>query len=256
LIYVSVVTALSATDALGSRPSEAVEALSFACNTSWVDCHHGPFNHFWSLAVEEQFYLFWPLLLILSHGRYRVAIVLATLVVSTITSPIDSLRVHGWLSNGLAVACLAAGALYALSYRFRSAFAPLSRIPTAVFIGLVCLVVPFVLTRWGGAQVATLRLLPFLIVAAVLARSGSVTRFIGLGRILNRVGLVSYSLYLWHALSALRPEFYLSPAFVWTAWLAIPLAWISYRFVELPFIKIGQLLEARFRSWSLAPTFS
>jgi len=42
----------------------------------------GNFNHFWSLAVEEQFYLFWPLLIMFTKTKYLIHTIITTIVIS------------------------------------------------------------------------------------------------------------------------------------------------------------------------------
>jgi peptidoglycan/LPS O-acetylase OafA/YrhL len=43
------------------------------------------FNHFWSLAVEEQFYLFWPWLIILVPTKYNEKIIIGLIALSILT---------------------------------------------------------------------------------------------------------------------------------------------------------------------------
>jgi peptidoglycan/LPS O-acetylase OafA/YrhL len=45
----------------------------------------GDFNHFWSLAVEEQFYMFWPWVIILIPTKYSEKIILGLIALSIIT---------------------------------------------------------------------------------------------------------------------------------------------------------------------------
>ncbi len=72
LVVVVSVTLLTNRDELGVRGAEALAALFYVSN--WTTIHlgvsyfqrfngPGPLDHLWSLAVEEQFYVFWPLIL-------------------------------------------------------------------------------------------------------------------------------------------------------------------------------------------------
>lgn len=81
----------------------------------------GWFNHFWSLAVEEQFYLFWPLVIFLCNRRRAMAVCFGCIVLAT------GIRIGLALMGNQAVAiealtpcrldALAAGALLALAAR-------------------------------------------------------------------------------------------------------------------------------------------
>ena len=180
------------------------------------DLPPSPFQHYWSLGVEEQFYLVWPVLIIgtawlvhrLRAGAaaratpYAVVLVLvaaaslAAAVLWTRTSPswaFFSLPTRAWE--------LAAGGLVALSiHQWR-------RLP----------LLPATIVGWGGLALivltctqlgprtpypGTAALLPVLGTALVIG-AGPVTGGLGVGRVLCRpamraIGRVSYSWYLWH----------------------------------------------------------
>jgi peptidoglycan/LPS O-acetylase OafA/YrhL len=52
-----------------------------AINNAYV----GDFNHFWSLAVEEQFYMFWPWIIILVPTKYSEKIIIGLISLSILT---------------------------------------------------------------------------------------------------------------------------------------------------------------------------
>ncbi|SDQ43674.1 Peptidoglycan/LPS O-acetylase OafA/YrhL, contains acyltransferase and SGNH-hydrolase domains [Curtobacterium sp. UNCCL20] len=169
-----------------------------------------PLEHFWSLGVEEQFYLLWPLVLTLAivlwkrHRRLAMAAVVtlvfgvsmwASVTITAHDSPLAyfSMQTRAWE--------LAAGAFLAIGARY------VTRIPGALQIGLTWLGLGAILasaflysdeTPFPG----TAALLPVLGACAVIAgggvyRRGSVESLLG-RKLFQAIGKVSYGWYLWH----------------------------------------------------------
>ncbi|TDC73612.1 acyltransferase family protein [Streptomyces hainanensis] len=168
-----------------------------------------PFQHFWSLAVEEQFYLLWPLLLFLgwraARGhRARVAALTAALcLVSfglsvTVTGSSPS---WGYFGTHTRFWELGAGALLALGV------GRLNRLPARLaapmtWLGLGCVLLAAVRFDDATPYPGHFALLPVLGTALVLAGGCSPAR--GDARLLlalrpaTWLGGVSYGWYLWH----------------------------------------------------------
>jgi peptidoglycan/LPS O-acetylase OafA/YrhL len=178
-----------------------------------------PFQHYWSLGVEEQFYLVWPPLIIgvawlirRAHRRTEAhaasqtlyLIVLALLgamsfavsLILTQTSPswaFFSLPTRAWE--------LAAGGLVALSVDlWRRLPAPAAAI--AGWLGLAAILLACNQLGTNTLYPGTAALLPVLGTALVIA-AGCGAPSLGVGRALSlppmrAVGRVSYSWYLWH----------------------------------------------------------
>jgi len=80
---------------------------------------HGSISHLWSLAVEEQFYLIWPCLVLLLPERRLPAVITAMIV----AAPVSRLLIGGPMNAVLPTSCfdsLGAGALLALPSARRS----------------------------------------------------------------------------------------------------------------------------------------
>lgn len=229
------------------------------------DVGRSPVLHFWSLAVEEQFYFVWPILMLVvlrlwkgKLKRFSIESVLAgalalVLVPSflwsvrfTETSPTEAFFVTSTRLWELAV-----GALLALgSPRLQKLPRRLSGLFTvvgAILLGLSGWVFDGD-TAWPGH----LALLPTVGTALIIS-GGTLNRH-GLGyKILSTpplvwIGALSYSLYLWHWPFVVLGQDWLE--LVGTAWGAaivaaafVP-AWLSYRFIERP-LRTSRELSGR-----------
>ena len=167
-----------------------------------------PFQHFWSLSVEEQFYIVWPALLMLllwkSRDRHTRAIVaVSTLsVVSLALCMWQTTQSQPWAFFGLHTRAweLGIGALVALTWKY------IEQLPTHFrafigWLGLLAIVVSGLSITEKMAFPGKLALLPVIATALVLM-AGQHAHW-GPQRILSVkplqwIGARSYSIYLWH----------------------------------------------------------
>ena len=172
-------------------------------------------NHFWSLSVEEHFYLFWPLVVFLLARRPRalIAASLATSLCAMLARPTGLLM--GLSSWTLAVLTpfqldgLALGALLAVMARQPAGLEWLTRaLPRVAVVAGGLLVVTFVWTRLVSRQelelVGSVRaglyatLLACLLVWALIAPKQSATSRFFRSRSMVFLGTYSYGLYVYH----------------------------------------------------------
>ncbi|QDZ14797.1 acyltransferase family protein [Humibacter ginsenosidimutans] len=223
------------------------------------------FRNLWSLAVEEQFYLLWPLLAVLlltrmpRRGRAILPIVLAfvsvLLMVVLYPQGGDPSRVYYGtdthffgLALGAALALMLDGSARWDPYgtesggeRFTRRWAPAIGVLALALLAVYAVFVPDTSPFNYDGGLLLVSLLAAALVWSV-TRSGSV-----LGRVLDMrplraIGVRSYGLYLWHwpvfvlvtAAFAVRTD--ASPWTVSLIALAISAVatWLSYRFIETP----------------------
>ncbi len=220
-----------------------------------------PLRHYWSLAVEEQFYLLWPLLLVLcllwvrrqgggARDLRRVAGVLLAVVVvgslawsvwATYSSPTTAYYSTFTRAHELAIG--AACALLPRTLRL-----PGTAREGLALVGIVGIGATAMLYTLGTDFPGVAALVPVLATAALVVagegagdRPATVTRLLGSAPLVW-VGDLSYSLYLWHwpvivlVRSNLGPERFGSiPVRLATLAVVVLLSWATYRFVETPF---------------------
>jgi peptidoglycan/LPS O-acetylase OafA/YrhL len=192
-----------------------------------------PFQHFWSLSVEEQFYFVWPLLLVVSSlGWLRVSrrdrrervhrpvigaviVVLAILAaISLMASIRETPASPSWAYFSIVTRAweLAVGAMVALALPRVARLDHRVAIPLS-WMGLGCIALAAGLFSGTSSYPGDLALLPVLGSAAVICGGSALaSRRFGAEALLGtppfqRVGAWSYSWYLWH-----WPALVLAPA--------------------------------------------
>ena len=230
-----------------------------------------PLLHTWSLAVEEQFYLIWPLLF-LSIGflgiadqgerarkRLFVAIVIAG-AVSFIASLWMTSVAQPWAFFGMPTRIwefALGGALAMLLNGRNGTRTSASTVLQGVGLAMI-----------GIAAVSYERVTPYPGIAAVLPALGAALLIVGGERApdsavsralsiqpLRWLGRMSYSWYLWHwplvgVAAVLYPGIGVTGRLAWSA-AALILAWLTHRFIEEP-VRNGALL-ARVPGYWLLP---
>ncbi len=227
-----------------------------------------PLDHLWSLAIEEQFYLIWPLILWfvilrLNGRRARVTAALIGAALSAVAMALEytpgnpSLVYYGTDTHAFALLIGAALALaFPLATLASISAAQMRRLDAAGVVGLA--VLAWAAGHFTGTDSAVY---PVGLILAAVGAAGLVAAASSNGVIaamtglppLRWLGIRSYGVYLWH-----WPVIALAGALVGSGrtspwlWLletcaAITLACVSWRFIETPILKNG--FRATCRRW-------
>lgn len=171
----------------------------------WLDGNWGgPVSHFWSLAVEEQFYLLWPLIF-LKSGRdeigLRMAISLVLIGVVYRLWALNSSISEAFLWDFLTPACLESlgfGAILAHTWEWKS-----TRFLGKSFLSLSALLLLIVFLTRLNVLSAEWRHHTFVLWCVVLIWLACRANRLLLDGVLlhpmiRYLGMISYGLYIWH----------------------------------------------------------
>lgn len=207
-----------------------------------LESNFKPFLHTWSLGVEEQFYIVFPLLLALvwRFGRtWQLAMIALLGVVSF------ALAEHGWRTDPAVSFYLPTTRAWELMVGCAAAYVeqrPRRFDNVASLAGLAGIVAAVLLFTEHTPTPSLYVALPVFGSAAVLlfSRPGTIAyRILSLAPFVG-IGLISYSAYLWHQpLFAIARVALLDPPsqglMVALSLVSLALGWFSWKFVEQPF---------------------
>jgi peptidoglycan/LPS O-acetylase OafA/YrhL len=231
----------------------------------------GPFGHFWSLAVEEQFYLIWPWVVLFAPRKALVPLMLAGICLAPVY--------RGWAYRAFAfdvgamdfkaatltvanLDTLGAGALLALLWRSGTSSKAIHRVltygvlPAGVLLYFVALIFYHYRIRTGvffvAADLASAMMFAWLVNAAALGFRGTAGTVLQLPPVVY-LGRISYGIYVYHNFSTLvlapvlarfeisaRPSFTM---FVLSTAFSVSVAMISWHAFESPINKLKRRFD-------------
>ncbi len=226
-------------------------------------------GHFWSLGVEEHFYLIWPFLMLVCSEK-RLPIVLLTLIAGGIACRLllVSLGYDVFTFSLCRMDALAMGALLAVLLRRPGMASVACRVCRwALIVGGPLLLVLYGLCS-GKAQAAVQVVKYALVALTYTVLLGAV---VGPGRIecLERVctrwplrwcGKFSYAMYVFHpflyggimtylrrhsALTSTNPLLFMAGEFALCVACTLAVSWLSWQLLEKRFLKLKSLFEYR-----------
>jgi len=239
----------------------AAAALGYYSN--WQICYYGyasmgPLPHTWSLAVEEQFYVVWPAMLLLLARLCGKEKSLLARAILALTGFFVALRfAFGWVSSPLALYpstlvrmdALLIGCACSCIYEETGAFWSGRRgglIAGACGVALIALILSYNSLRFSGTA-GLVRTLVALYAAAIILRltSGAGNRVLEHSWLVA-IGKRSYGIYLYPVVVGFAFPNITFPGWALAVSLAgIGVAWLSFKYLETPFLRRNPIYLTR-----------
>jgi len=255
-VYLLCVGALSL---LGLIPDVSREFWNAVTFTSDYQTHRDWYlAHTWSLSVEEQFYLLWPVIVVFCRKRTLVWVALSVILLDPLIRVITYLAVPSEMmdikymgharADVLMFGCLAA--LLFQTPRFQRLLETLIRWKTPLFATAFLLAVePFLEMRGREAYLLVVGFtaqgacITLVMVYLIVRHQGPVGVFLN-SRAISHIGVLSYSLYLWQELF-IGADSHSPGRVVLGLLLAFLIAEASFHFVERPMLRLRRRFDSR-----------
>lgn len=213
--------------------------------------------HLWSLAIEEQFYIFWPLLLFIQFKRHKndstKAIKYILLLIGLVIFASFFLNIFFVRTNQSAAFYLPICRFWEILFGSLLAALEINSQKSSLqqglrirsWLGLATILAALFLIKSANNFPGYWALLPCFGAALIISDNNSwFNRHILSNKILVGIGLISYPLYLWHwplisfatIVKGRHPRPELSLLLIFVSFL---LAYLSYKFCELPLRKFS-----------------
>lgn len=257
--YIAVIGLMNVSGVVDIDSSHFVAAITQTWNYQvlWISEPHSPsgvwyFGHYWTLSLEEQYYLLWPLTLILLPRRA----IPATLLGLALLMPF--IRIAWYVgfpehrgSLGMFFHTASDSLMWGSLLGFLMLDPPAWLVKATAHRGIrawvlftMFIVQPWAAEAWGGRWTLpfgiSLNAVASTYVIATLRCHADWRRALS-SRPLAIIGVMSYSLYIWQQLF-LAPDWAGGPRL--PLWAALPLlcgtAWLSWRFIERPFLLVSR----------------
>lgn len=214
-------------------------------------------GHVWSLSIEEQFYLVWPIALLVLLPRFSprsVALVALGLGISSaliraglLVAGASSARVYYGTDSHADGILLGSALGLAVTYGLLPVVSPRWLHVGSIAALVVLLALGLLPVSVAGAigQPIAVVFAALLLGAVVYAPTGSIPRFLA-WRPLVAVGKVSYGLYLWNGPVIMFAQgTWLADAPLVKLLLTFGIVYLSFRFIERPFLRMKDRRSAR-----------
>ena len=241
-LYLMFLLMLNAFNLVTVNGVQVLTSAAFLCNLSFFESNCPWYvGHTWSLAYEEQVYLFYPVVFLWAWrgGKIlRIFIVMITLI--SISSLFSYYGQNFWAAYFLYFVFLLMGCFTALlptNWMFR-----LRTLPFLFWLATVFLLISLICFANGSRDDVFLRLsYPILILIIVFGTpiQFSVVKRVFENRCLSYLGRISYSVYLWQQLAtAYYPNTMWWQTLIYLS-LVFGFAALSFQYFELPCQRLG-----------------